>query len=274
VGAEIYLKKVSWRDNPFFPDVLDLERRKLERDDPVAYKHIWEGEPDERYSGTVYAKWVAKAQAEGRFRTKLYDETLPVHTAWDLGYDDATAIWFWQKAGTEIRLIDYYENAMQDIEHYCELLVAKGYKYGTNYVPHDAANKLLAAGGRSIIQQAYALGVKMTVVPATSQQNQIEATRKVLNYSWFDNEMCKNGISSLLGYKFEYDTEKAVFKSKPTHDWTSHGADAFEIIGQVFKNEVLLPSNKVKSLPTSFINITADELFWGESGSKYDGMKI
>jgi phage terminase large subunit len=222
----------------------------------------------------VYAKWVAKAQSEGRFRAGLYDETLPVHTAWDLGYDDATAIWFWQKAGTEIRLIDYYENAMQDIEHYCDLLREKGYKYDKHYVPHDAANKLLAAGGRSIVQQAYGYGVSMHVVPATSQQNQIEALRKVLGHAWFDPVLCKDGIDALLEYKFEYDSDKDTFKSKPRHDWASHASDAAEIVGQVFKNQVALKPKEVKSESTSFISITADELFWSETGSKYDGLKI
>lgn len=229
------VKKVSWRDNPFFPSVLDKERKHLEQTDPEAYQHIWEGEFDTRYFGGVYSKQIAEAAEQGRITTFSTDSVLPVHTAWDLGYDDSTAIWFWQLARNEIRLIDYYEASGEDIAHYCDVLKARGYKYGRHYVPHDAANKLLAAGGRSIVQQAHALGVVMQVVAATSQQNGIEAARKTLEISWFDADKCKEGINALQQYQFEYDEDKKVFRSKPRHDWASHGSDAFEIIGQVWQ---------------------------------------
>ena len=102
-----------------------------------------------------------------------------VHTAWDLGYDDSTAIWWFQVLRGEIHILDYYENNGQDIPHYCDVVSDRardcGYRYGKHYVPHDAANELLAAGGRSIVQQAFALGIGMRVVAATSQQNGIEA---------------------------------------------------------------------------------------------------
>lgn len=229
------VKKVSWRDNPFFPEVLDKERRHMERIDPEAYAHIWEGEFDTRYFGGVYAKQIADAQLAGRIHNLPYDSALPVHTAWDLGYDDSTAIWFWQIAHNEVRLIDYYEASGEDIEHYCRLIKSKPYKYGNHYAPHDAANKLLAAGGRSIVQQAHGFGVTMQVVAATSQQNSIEAARKTLQVSWFDAEKCKEGIKALQQYQFEYDEDKKTFRSKPRHDWASHGSDAYEIIGQVWQ---------------------------------------
>ena len=277
MGADkdMYVKKVGWQDNPFFPHVLEVERVRLQRNDPKAYSHVWEGNFDERYSGTVYAEWVNKCFQGNRVIDGLYDDTLPVYTAWDLGYDDTTAIWFWQKAGEEIRLIDYYENSMQDIEHYCRIVMDRGYKYGDHghFVPHDAANKLLAAGGRSIVQQAYGFGIKMRVVAATSQQNQIEAARRLLYNCWFDRALCKQGMESLVEYRFEYDDEKMTFKSKPLHNWASHGADAFEIIGQVMRNDVLLDTKQVKSMRT-LETMTADELFWGGSNNDVGAYKI
>lgn len=36
-------KKVNWRDNPYFPKVLDDERRYMLKVDPDAYQHVWEG---------------------------------------------------------------------------------------------------------------------------------------------------------------------------------------------------------------------------------------
>jgi hypothetical protein len=215
--------------------------------------------------GAVYGKWMSQADKEGRIKTGIFDESLPVHTAWDLGFDDSTAIWFWQMAMNEVRLIDYYENSQQDIEHYCDILRQRAYKYGKHFVPHDAANKLLAAGGRSIVQQAYEHGVKMFVVSATSQQNGIEAARKTLEKCWFDPAKTEAGIEALKQYQFQYDEDRKTYKSTPRHDWTSHASDAFEIIGQVWKNPVeLMP----KPEPVFLHNMTADQLFWPSATSK------
>ena len=215
-------------------------------------------------TGAVYGRWMFKALTEGRIRRVPPLPGIKVNTAWDLGYDDATAIWWWQASIGEIRVLDYYENSGEAIPHYCQVVKDREHDYGTHYVPHDAANELLAAGGRSIVQQAYALGVKMTVVAATSQQNAIEATRKTIESCWFDEERCGPGLECLRQYQFEWDEDKKVYKSKPRHDWASHGADAFEIIGQVWRR----PSLPAEPEKPRFLNeMTADELFWPTTNS-------
>lgn len=216
--------------------------------------------------GAVYGAAMARADKSGRIKQSVvWDKDLPTYTAWDLGFDDSTAIWFWQIIRGEIRLIDYYENSGQDIEHYCNIIKAKEYWYAKHFVPHDAAAKLLAAGGRSIVQQAYGYGIKMFVVAATSQQNGIEAARKTIEISWFNDETCAKGIEALKQYQFEYDDEKKIFRSKPRHDWASHGSDAFEIIGQVWRNPVVLePDEKPKFLE----DLTAKDVFFPENPKK------
>lgn len=211
--------------------------------------------------GAVYGEWIDRADREGRIASVAYDPAYPVETAWDLGYDDSTAIWFFQRAHNEVRFIDYYETSQADIEHYCDVLKGKPYRYGDHFVPHDAANKLLAAGGRSIVQQAYALGVKMRVVAATSQMNSIAALRKVLGFAWFDKEACAHGIEALRQYKFDYDEQTKSFKVKPLHDWSSHGSDAAELVGQVYANAV---RSDEKPKPRFLHEITASELFFPE----------
>lgn len=293
---DIFVKKVSWRDNPFFPEVLNKERLDMQRRDPEAYAHIWEGEPDTRYSGGVYAIQMARAVEQGRVRKNVYDPSLPVNTAWDLGRKDSTSIWWWQKVGTEIRLIDYYENSMKDnIEFYLEQVYGRSilirevnpvngmvtkwalgdpienakhrisYNYGKHYAPHDAANKLLAAGGRSIVQQAHVLGVKFFVVKATTQQNGIAAARKTIEQSWFDEEKCAYGIRCLNSYHFPYDEDKQRFGDSPVHDWSSDCADAYEIIGQVWRNEI---KEKEPEKPRFLAEATANELFWPKNTVK------
>lgn len=224
------------------------------------YEQEFECSFDAAITGAVYGQWLSAKE----LRKDIYDPNLPVHTAWDLGFDDATSIWFWQIINSEIRLIDYYENNGQNIEHYCNFLKSRAYPYGKHFVPHDAAHKLLAAGGRSIVQQAYALGVKMFVVAATSQQNSIEAARKTLERSYFD-EKTELGFGALKQYQFEFDEDKKTFRSKPRHDWTSHAADAYEIIGQVWRNPVISEEDEK---PRFLADLTAKDVFWPEKTEK------
>lgn len=217
------------------PDELADARKAMSEDQ---YNQEFETSFEAAIQGAVYGRWMREADEEGRILPQIdYDDEYPVHTAWDLGFDDATAIWWWQAGYNEVRLIDYYEASGEPISHYCDVIKSKNYKYGMHYVPHDAAQKLLAAGGRSIVMQMMQdHGIIAQVVPATSQQNGIEALRKTLEVCWFDREKCAPGIEALRQYRFEYDEERKTYRSKPLDDWSSHGCDAAEIIGQVWRN--------------------------------------
>lgn len=257
------VRKVSYRDNPFFPKVLDDERLDLLQSDPEAYAHVWEGDFDTRYSGSVYAKSVKLDQIKD---TVQYDPQLPIYTAWDLGYDDATALVFYQMARNEIRVIDYYENNFEDIQHYCEVLYGcklivkdrspetgkvlrwefgeriseerSGYNYlgGKHYVPHDAAYKLQAAQGRSIVEQAAEFGIVLTVIQATNQQNSEQALRKTLQRCWFNPVNTKDLVHALMNYHYEYDEDRKIYSKVPVHDWSSHAADACELMARMWQD--------------------------------------
>lgn len=236
-------------------DELAMQRRLMSENE---YAQEYECSFDAAITGAVYGHQIAKMEAEGRIKTDIWTDS-KVNTAWDLGYDDSTAIWFWQYVGGEIRIVDCYENAGQPISHYCDILRERGYSYGKHYVPHDAANKLLAAGGRSIVQQAYDLGFMMYVVAATSQQNQIEALRVSMDRMWIDPVKCKDGLAAMKQYQFEFDQDKKTFRSKPKHDWSSHYADALEIVGQVWRAELQQEEPKK---PRFLHEATANEVFW------------
>jgi phage terminase large subunit len=269
----------SSRAQDWFAVMLKASRTKILPDEELAaarqsmtedqYAQEFECSFEAAIHGAVYGLPMRLALDAGRIGSVPYDAALPVHTAWDLGFDDSTAIWFWQITHGEIRLIDYYENNGQGTEHYCDVLKAKPYAinngYGRHWVPHDAAHELMAAGGRSIVNQAWNAGVKMSVIPATSQQNSIEASRKTIERCWFDAEKCKAGIEALRQYQFEFDEDKKAFKSKPRHDWASHGSDAFEIIGQVWQNP---STEKPKPKPIFLEDMTADQLFWPKDRNK------
>lgn len=211
--------------------------------------------------GSVYGQWLAKAEKQGRLGRFDYDPSLPIRTAWDLGYDDATSIWWWQVAGREVRIIDYYESSGQGIDHYAQVIKDRPYDYknSRHYGPHDAAHKLLAAGGRSIVAQLLTHGINMTVIPATSIQNGIAAARATLNESWFNtaNPEVAEAVEMMRTYHYKYDEKTRTMSKEPVHDWTSHACDAYEIIGQVWQEEF---KPKGKAAPVFPIQQSVNEL--------------
>lgn len=224
---DMIVKKVSWKDNPFFPETLNKERLKLLKDDPEAYQHIWEGEPDTRRSGAVYAKQLAKAREEGRICLVPYDSASEVFTAWDLGFGDSTAIWWLQFIGRELRWLDYYENNGEQLAHYVKVIKDKPYNYLNkgHYLPHDGAHGNIR--GDSASKQLASMGVSNTVLEREADVTPgIELLRQTIAYSVFDAKNTEDGLFALEQYGYEWDEERNVFKSKPKHDWTSHAGDS------------------------------------------------
>jgi len=226
-GDDTISKKVSWRDNPFFPDVLFKEMEKLRISDPDAYEHVWEGEPDTRRSGAVYAKQLSAARSLGNITKVPYDPSCEVFTAWDLGFGDSTAIWWLQFVGRELRWLDCYENSGEQLDHYAGVIKSKPYNYARrgHYLPHDGGHGNIR--GDSVARQLELLGVPNTVLQRETDINPgIELLRQTIAYSVFDHDKCKDGIHALENYAYEWDEERMVFKNKPRHDWTSHFADS------------------------------------------------
>lgn len=197
--------------------------------------------------GAYYAGEFAKVDNERRIQPIEVDNSFPVHTAWDLGYDDDTAIWLYQVIAGEVRILDYYYNSGKDLEHYAGALVEKGHTYGTHYLPHDARAKTLAARGRSIEQQlSELLGYgTIRIVENLALEDGIQAARKMFPRVWFDPQ-CNEGIEALRQYHREWDDDRKMFKDKPFHDWTSHPADAFRYLAVAYRDEIPAQAEKPK----------------------------
>jgi phage terminase large subunit len=220
-------RKISWRDNPYFPDVLRAEMEKLKSNDEAAYQHIWEGEPDTRRSGAVYAKQLAKAREEGRITRVPYDGSSEVFSAWDLGFGDATSIFWLQFVGRELRWLDYYEASGEQLDHYAAVIKSKPYNYMKNghFLPHDGGHGNIR--GDSVSKQLFTMGVpNQVLIRETDITPGIELMRQTIAYSVFDEIKCRDGIHALTQYAYEWDEDRGLFKSKPKHDWTSHAASA------------------------------------------------
>lgn len=167
------------------------------------------------------------------------DPQLEVHTAWDLGVADSTSIWFYQQYGTEIRIVDYYENSGEGLPFYIRILKqwSDDYNivYGKHYAPHDIRVKEFSSG-KSRYETARELGIRFTIVPRHSIEDGINQVRNLLPRCWFDKDRCHKGINALKSYKKEFDDRRQTFKPTPLHDWASHAADAFRYLAWGFKD--------------------------------------
>ena len=189
--------------------------------------------------GAFYGTEMRQAMEQGRIGDVPHDPALPVYTAWDLGYRDDTAIWFYQVLRGEVRILDFYAVSGADIHYIADVVRKKPYNYERHYLPHDARAKSLQTG-RSIVEQLAAqLDVKrLTVVPDIGVQSGIQAVRQMLPRTYFNEETCRDGIEALRQYQREYDEDKKAFRQSPRHDWTSHPADAFRMLAVSYAEQV------------------------------------
>jgi phage terminase large subunit len=231
-GAKVV--KLSWRDNPWFPEVLRVEMEHLKATAPLDYAHIWEGETRSTVDGAIYGQELTDAQSEGRITTVSVDRTKPVHTFWDLGYGDKTAIWFGQAMyGGTYHLVDYLEGEGLTIEKYLIQLQNKPYMYGVDWLPHDGVDAILhkrLSGGdrtRSIEQIIRAAGRSVRITPKLNKLTGINAARTILPNCRFDAEKCADGLQALRHYQWGPINEHGMTRREPLHNWASHAADAF-----------------------------------------------
>lgn len=233
------------KDDDWFALTLKASETKLVADEELAdarkvmtpeqYEQEYECSFDAAIIGAYYGREIADIERAKRIRPAPWEPSLPVYTAWDLGLDDATAIWFVQAAGGEIRVIDYYEANNTSLTEIARVLRNdKPYMYGEHYLPHDAEiRELMTAKSRK--ESLEALGLHpITIAKRQNVEEGINAVRQMLPKCVFDEAKCARGIEALKQYRREWDDKRKTFKTTPYHDWTSHGADAFRYLAMTF----------------------------------------
>jgi phage terminase large subunit len=206
---------------------LALARRDLSEEQ---YLQEFECSFDAAVVGSYYGKLMAQAEINKRIAGVPYDPSALVWTSWDLGIRDATAIWFAQVVGREIRIIDYYEASGVDLGHYVREINLRPYAYAGHIVPHDAQAKELGTG-KSRLEVLESLGLRhITLAPLHRVEDGINAVRVVIPRCWFDAAKCARGIDALKLYRAEYDRTLQALRPQPVHDWTSHAADSFRYL--------------------------------------------
>jgi phage terminase large subunit len=179
--------------------------------------------------GAIYATEYQAARDANRICNVPYDPLLPVSTHWDIGIGDATAIWFAQRHGSEVRLIDYYEANGMPLDHYVGVMRAKPYLYGQDWLPHDAQAREFVTG-KSAGEVLSALGRNVQITDKLRLEDGINAARMVFGRCWFDETKTARGLECLQNYRRERNDKLGEYRATPVHDWASHGADAFRYL--------------------------------------------
>jgi len=207
---------------------------------PEQYEQEYECSFTAAIIGAYYGKLLSDADDNGRVTRVPYDPAYPVHTAWDLGINDSTAIWFAQVfRGGAVNVIDYYESSGVGLDHYADILSKKDYTYGDHLAPHDIEVRELGSG-KSRWETAYTLGIKFRVIPKMKVADGINAARMLIPKCYFDRDNCGEGLEMLRQYRQEWDEKRKSFRDHPRHDYTSHAADAFRYLAVGLENREVM----------------------------------
>jgi hypothetical protein len=232
-------------------------------------KRKYPSTPEEAFEASVegayYGELLAQAELQQGVGEYPADPDLPVHTAWDIGRSDYTAIWFFQRQLKKLRLVGYFQNSGEGMPYYADelhkLYAAKGWnrKGAIDYVPHDA--RVTEWGSdRSRIEQMFAKRLHPVIPTELSLADGINAVRAILPVCHFDEAGCAEGPKILKAYRKEWDEEHGCWKDKPRQDWASHGADAFRYLACAYREYIPPPPPKVEKPRWAHAGLTVDDL--------------
>lgn len=226
---DAFVAQINWRDNPWFGSELEAERQDTLRRDPENYDNIWEGVPKRVSEGAIYRHEIDRLYLENRVRPVPYDPLLKVHTVWDLGWNDAMTIGFWQRSGAEVRCIDYIEDSHHTLDWYVAQIEKRPFRWGTDFIPHDGRARNTQTG-KSTEEALQAMGRNVTVLPALDMEEGIKAARMMFPRVYFDSEKTGRLLECLKRYRRAINKQTSE-PGGPLHDEFSHGADMFRYAG-------------------------------------------
>lgn len=232
------VRKVTWRDNPWFPQELRDEMEYCRQTNYDDYLWIWEGNTKIVLDGAVYMKEIRAALLEGRVGAVPIERGFPVDVIMDLGRADNTAAWFKQQVAFQHRFVDFLQDNRQDMDYYIQAIKARGYNLGTVWLPHDA--KALKLGQKLSVERQMKEGLrgvaKVRILPKWKVLDGLAAARAIFPNCWFDETKCALGWRALTEYKYELIPGTTVFNTKkPLHNEWSDAADSFRYCGMAYK---------------------------------------
>ena len=198
--------------------------------------------------GSFYTEECRDVRKDGRILEvePIADEF--VHRAWDLGVGDDTSIFFFQaQPSGQLLILDHIAASGHGVEWFRDEIfkrhAQRGWKHGSDYVPHDAKVREFGTG-RSRVETMASMGLHPDIVPQLSLDDGINAVRRTLPLCVFHPRVERGGFDALEQYRREWDDEKKCFKPSAVHDWTSHPSDAFRYLALSWRRA---PRREVKA---------------------------
>ena len=193
------------------------------------YRQEFECSFDAAVEGSYYGQMLNELEDKKHMQEIPREELSRTFTAWDLGMGDSTSIWVAQLVGTEVRLLDYYENHGVGLDHYVKWIKDNDYLKAEHILPHDVRVRELGTG-KSRLEMLEEAGLQVKIAPRMGLDDGIQAVRRLLPRCWFNVPQVQNGLNCLRNYRRDYDEKRKIFYERPLHDWSSHGSDSFRYL--------------------------------------------
>jgi hypothetical protein len=193
------------------------------------YRQEFECSFDAAVEGSYYGQMLNELEDKKHMQEIPREEISRTFTAWDLGMGDSTSIWVAQLVGSEVRLLDYYENHGVGLDHYVKWIKDNDYTKAEHILPHDVRVRELGTG-KSRLEMLEESGLQVKIAPRMGLDDGIQAVRRLLPRCWFNVPQVQNGLNCLRNYRRDYDEKRKIFFERPLHDWSSHGSDSFRYL--------------------------------------------
>jgi hypothetical protein len=193
------------------------------------YRQEFECSFDAAVEGSYYGQILNELEEKKHMQEIPREELSRTFTAWDLGMGDSTSIWVAQLVGSEVRLIDYYENHGVGLDHYVKWIKDNDYLKAEHILPHDVRVRELGTG-KSRMEMLEEAGLEVKIAPRMGLDDGIQAVRRLLPRCWFNVPQVQIGLNCLRNYRRDYDEKRKIFYERPLHDWSSHGSDSFRYL--------------------------------------------
>ena len=249
--SDSVIVEANYRDNPWFPDVLEQEMREdMERDASLA-AHIWHGDYLSAPEGAYYANLMAELTAEGRIGEVPHDPNLETHVSFDLGNGPNMCAWFTQWVNQQILAIDFVQGTNDSLREgwpwWVRQLKSKPYVYAPIILPHDArpAQRITGKGDELALRE---FGFDTLVVPRMNKNEAIKLVQRYLPKCQFDTARCKTGLKALKHFEPNWDEKNRIDRG-PLGNWASHPADAFRHAIQAYNAPLEAADKKRRNRP-------------------------
>jgi hypothetical protein len=193
------------------------------------YRQEFECSFDAAVEGSYFGQILNELEEKKHMQEIPREELSRTFTAWDLGMGDSTSIWVAQLVGTEVRLLDYYENHGVGLDHYVKWIKDNDYIKAEHILPHDVRVRELGTG-KSRLEMLEEAGLEVKIAPRMGLDDGIQAVRRLLPRCWFNVPKVQTGLNCLRNYRRDYDEKRKIFYERPLHDWSSHGSDSFRYL--------------------------------------------